>query len=496
VLGRRSFILYISKMLTAALAYIGLKFISIYLDKDVYGTVVAAMALVATFNAVADLGFSSAHVKRISEGCDPNECISTFAFIKIVLTSFMVVLTLSSIFIWTSVLGNTISGTSMDVIYIFILYQVLYDISGIATATFQAKMEMAKLPLVTMIDPIIRVPLVIFICLNSMGVLELSFTYLFGAIAVLIASLYLIFREKIKWTRPTLLRSYYTFALPLLLITIISTVSGSADKLLITFFWNKDDVALYAAPAVFLGVFATMSTAISTLTFPSFSKLHKEGNLREIRELTKGAERYIVMFGLPITILILMYPFNISEILLDQKYRESGKAIGIMVVTTFITMINAVHASQIVAVGRPDISARITIITVLINIGLMLAFIPAYGFGLSFVGAAIALLIGNIIGFFIVRFAVYRLTGTCPDKRLVLHLLAGLLSATALYVLGMVLPFDGWIPLAVYGTLAFASYLGALVLLKEFTRKDLDFLLDIMNIRKMLVYIKEELSNN
>lgn len=202
------------------------------------------------------------------------------------------------------------------------------------------------------------------------------------------------------------------------------------------------------------------------------------------------------MFGLPITILILMYPFNISEILLDQKYRESGKAIGIMVVTTFITMINAVHASQIVAVGRPDISARITIITVLINIGLMLAFIPAYGFGLSFVGAAIALLIGNIIGFFIVRFVVYRLTGTCPDKRLVLHLLAGLLSATALYVLGMVLPFDGWIPLAVYGTLAFASYLGALVLLKEFTRKDLDFLLDIMNIRKMLVYIKEELSNN
>ena len=328
-----------------------------------------------------------------------------------------------------------------------------------------------------------------------MGVLELSFTYLFGAIAVLMTSLYLILRENIKWTRPTMLRSYYTFALPLLLITIVSTVSGSADKLLITFFWNKADVALYAAPAVFLGVFATISTAISTLTFPSFSKLHKEGNLREIRELTKGAERYIVMFGLPITILILMYPFNISEILLDQKYRDSGKAMGIMVVTTFITMINAVHASQIVAVGRPDISARITIITVIINIGLMLVFIPGFGLGLSFVGAALALLIGNVIGFVIVRFVVYRLTDTFPDKRLALHLLAGMVSAAALYVLGMVMPFDSWFSLAAFGTLALTSFLGALVLLKEFTRRDLDFLLDIMNVKKMLSYIKEDLSH-
>ena len=49
-------------MISAALAYVGLYFITRYLETDIYGTVTAAMALVATFNAVADLGFSSAHV--------------------------------------------------------------------------------------------------------------------------------------------------------------------------------------------------------------------------------------------------------------------------------------------------------------------------------------------------------------------------------------------------------------------------------------------------
>jgi O-antigen/teichoic acid export membrane protein len=317
-------------MLSAALAYVGLYFITRYLPNEVYGTVAAAMALVATFNAVSDLGFSSAHVKRISEGCDPNDCISTFAFIKIVLTAFMVVLTLSSVFVWTSVLGRSLADTSMDVIILFVVYQVLLDLSSIATITFQARMEMAKMPLVVLIDPLVRVPVVIFVAIGRMGVLELSLTYLIGAVAMVAVSAYLLMREKVKWRRPTLLRSYYTFALPLILITVVSAVSGSADKLLITAFWNTNDVSLYVAPAVFLGVFATISTAVSTLTFPSFSKLHKDGHMEEIRALSKQAERYIAMIGLPITILIIMFPYEVCEVLLGPNYVESGKAISIM----------------------------------------------------------------------------------------------------------------------------------------------------------------------
>jgi len=493
VLGRRSFILFLSKMLSAALAYVGLFFITRYLDTEIYGTVTAAMALVVTFNAVSDLGFGSAHIKRMSEGCDPNQCISTFAFIKLVLTGLMVVLTLSSIFLWTNVLGNTLTDVSVDIILLFILYQVLYDLSTIATTTFQARMEMAKMPLVTLVDPLLRVPLIIFVSLNYMGVMELSIAYVFGAVAVFITALYLLSREKIKWTRPVMLRSYYTFALPLIIITVVSTVSGSADKLLITFFWNTVDVGLYAAPAVFLGVFATISTAVSTLTFPSFSKLHKEGNLAEIRALSKQAERYIFMIGLPITILIMMFPYEVCEVLLGPKYLDSGRAISIMAATTFITMINAVHSSQIIAVGRPDIHARITIFTVAVNIGLMLIFIPDYGLGLSFVGAAMALLVGNLASFIIVRYVVYRLTGTSPNVRLGLQMLAGVAVAGSMYALGNYLTIGRFYDLILFGMVAFAVFLGVLALMKEFTRKDIDYFLELVNVKKMFSYIVQEL---
>ncbi|HPR98466.1 MAG TPA: flippase [Methanomassiliicoccales archaeon] len=493
MLGRRSFILFLSKMISAALAYVGLYFITRYLETDIYGTVTAAMALVATFNAVSDLGFSSAHIKRVSEGADPNQCISTFAFIKVVLTGLMVLITMVSIFVWTTVMGNVLSGTSMQIIFLFILYQVLYDLSSIATVTFQARMEMAKMPLATLVEPLVRVPLVIFVALNYMGVMELTMSYLVGSAVVFIVSMYMLLRERIKWTRPVLLRSYYTFALPLIIITVISAVSGSADKLLITFFWNPTDVGLYAAPAVFLGVFATISTAVSTLTFPSFSKLHKDGNLVEIRSLSKQAERYIAMIGLPVTILIMMFPYEVCEVLLGPKYIDSGRAIGIMVATTFITMINAVHSSQIVAVGRPDISARITIVTVIMNISLMLLFIPGFGLGLSFVGAALALLIGNFVSLLMVRYSVYRLTGTVPNVRLAYQLLAGLAAAGAMFVLDLFISIDRFYTLIIFGLVAYAAFLLVLAALKEFTRMDVKYFLDLINVKKMFSYVGGEL---
>ncbi len=481
-------------MLSSALAFVGLYFMTRYLGTEIYGTVIWTMSFVATFNAVADLGFGSAHIKRVSEGKDLNECISTYAAVKLALTGIMVLLTLSSVFLWTSVMGNTLEDTSTDLILLFILYQVLYDLSSIATITFQAKMEMAKLPLVTMIDPLVRVPLVVFVSVNRMGIMELAYTYVIAAIAVAFTSIFLLLRDKVKWTRPVLFRSYYKFALPLLVITIIGAVSGNMDRLLIGFFWTSADVGLYSAPLVFLGVFATISTAVAMVTFPSFSKLHSEGNLREIRSLSKQAERYIMMIGLPITILIIMFPTEVCLVLLGPLFEDSGKVIGIMAVTNLLTMINAVHGSQIIAVGRSDLSARIGIFIVALNIGLLLIFIPGgLGLGLSYVGAALALMIANTAGLIIVRYVVWRITGTSPNVRLALQLLAGAGVAPALYAMSGFISISSWFTLIVFGLAAFGIFLALLTVLKEFKREDLDYFLELINVKKMLSYIKDEL---
>jgi O-antigen/teichoic acid export membrane protein len=208
--------------------------------------------------------------------------------------------------------------------------------------------------------------------------------------------------------------------------------------------------------------------------------------MEEIRQTSKRAERYIAMIGLPITILIIMFPYAICEVLLGPLFIDSGDAIWIMAITNFLIMLNAVHGSQIVAVGRPDISARITIFTVIVNISLMLLLIPPQGMGLGFVGAALALLIGNIIGFLLVRYAVWRATG--PNERAVsLHLVAGIVTMaafspwTSCYPLTFLHPN----PLRIVTSRCICR---CFALLKEFTRGT-SITSEMFNMKKMFSYI-------
>ena len=275
------------------MAFIGLFFMTRYLGADVYGSVSWAMAFVATFNSLADLGFGAAHVKRVSEGKDIDDCVSTYSILKIVLTAVMVISVLTSILIWASFTGEWYSSTTYEVIVLFILYYVFYDIAGIATATFDAKVETASTQLSVFMDPIVRIPLVVFVSINRMSTVHLAYAYVLAGLAVAIVSLVLLSRKKLYFCRPTLIKSYLAFAFPIALVSVMGAISGNADRLLIGLFWSDAQVGYYTASQSFLGLFAVIGTAVSTLAFPTFSKFHAEGKLEEIREKTRAAERYI-----------------------------------------------------------------------------------------------------------------------------------------------------------------------------------------------------------
>ncbi len=80
-------------MIVSALSFVGVFFMTRYLGTGDYGTLSWVLALVLSLNAVSDLGFTNAHIKRISEGRDINDCVSTYAAIELILTGAMVVIT-------------------------------------------------------------------------------------------------------------------------------------------------------------------------------------------------------------------------------------------------------------------------------------------------------------------------------------------------------------------------------------------------------------------
>ena len=500
MLGRRSLLIVISMVITSLMAFVGLYAMTNYLGKDVYGNLAWILATLATLNSVADLGFGSAHIKRVSEGMDEDDCISTYMVIKLILTVFMVLFVFTSLLVWTNLLGGSISPSAWNIVFLFVLYYIMYDIANVAIQTFTARMETAKAQLLGLVDPFIRIPLIVFISINHMSINELAYAYVFAALGVLTVALLLFRRDQFHWKRPTLFKTYIKFALPIALITIAGAITYNLDKILIGYFDSPGNVAYYSSSQVLLGAVAVIGAAVATLTFPSFSKLHSKGDTESIRRLTHQAERYISMIGIPIATLIILFPTEVCVALFGGQFAPAGDTMRFLAISMTFSLLNTVYSSQIMGVNRPDITAKIILATFFMNVVLLLIFVPDQLFGmkmlgLSYTGAAIVTAMTSLAVFLSVRIIVKELTGTTSNPRILRHILSGVVAGATTLLLDQVFPFAGLIGILVFGTVTLAVFFGIMTALKEFSRADIDYFLDLINPRKMYSYMGNEMKN-
>jgi O-antigen/teichoic acid export membrane protein len=498
LLGRKSLLIMISRILSAGLSFIGLYFITRYLGPEIYGSISFTLALIGTFNVVADLGLNTAHIKRVSEGQNIADCVSTFIVAKIFLIGLMVVTTLLSILAWTWWMGNDLPAGSLSIVFVFIAYFIFIDLGQIAIVTFDARIQSARSQLIHLLEPLSRVPMVVIISLIGLGALQLAYTYLIGGGFLAVGGLLLMNRSRFRWRRPTLLRSYISFALPLAAVAIMSTLATNLDKILLGSFSTETTVGLYAAAQSILGLMAIIGTAINTLVFPTFSKYHSTGNIRGIRNMTVVAERYILLLALPAVMVIVLLPTEVSIILLGPQFVGSGGPMRFLAVSVLMNMLNGLYLNQVNAMNRPDLTAKIVLISVCVNITLLLLLIPTRFvgvemFGLAATGAAVANMCYFLTTFVISRLVCSKMTRTGLSKRLLLHLAGAMITGAVIFLLSGFWNMGSWIDLIIYGLVAVGVYWAFLYLVRELGKDDIKYFLSSLNPRKMGSYVKEEL---
>jgi O-antigen/teichoic acid export membrane protein len=497
-LGRKSFVVLISRVLAAVLALVGLIFTTRYLGPEINGQVSWALALVTTFNSISDFGFAAAHIKRISEGKDIDDCVSTYTSLKLLLTVGMVIGTSAYVLIWRALDPSAMTDNDLDVITLIILYCVFYNVSSIFWVTYEGRMEAVKSQLVALAEPASRTPLMIFVAVGGYGSIDLAFTYVVGGIAMSVIGIILIRRENIHWKRPTMFRNYWVYALPISLITVFGTVSWNLDKLVIEAFGTPTDVAFFSQPQTLLGVLGFVGIAVTTLTFPAFSRLHAEGDFETIRTITHQAERYISMIALPVAIVIVLFPTETVVTFFGPAYLPAAEPMRILAIGTYISLLSSAYTPQIGGINRPDISAKLVGFALVLNAVLLLILVPSelggvQMLGLGVVGASIANALVALVFLIIVRDIVYRLTHTKSNPRILLHLLAGGLSAVVLYLLTFIYPVNQWYDLFIYGLIELPVFFGFMALFKELTKFDIQYFKDIVHPGQMWDYISGEM---
>jgi O-antigen/teichoic acid export membrane protein len=500
MIARKSALIIATYLFNGILSYVALYFITRYMLPENYGVVAFALGFVTLFTIFGRLGYNRAHIKNISEGKDIGRCNGTFLATKVGLVLLMSIIVLSAIFFWKGVLGRGFETTDHEIaIYIILTYWIFRLFAQSFVSTFNAKKEIAKSQLPLIFETIVRVLVTVYVALAGFGALALALTYVIGEAAYFLSTLYFFRRYPIKKPSKNYFKNYSKFAFPLIIVVTCSTIMTNIDKIFIQLFWSASEVGYYYA-AFGLSRFINMFTiAIGTLLFPTYSTLHANNNIHGIRKLTYQSERYLSMLVFPMVfgLVILAEP---ATFILLSGWMPTVFILQILPFFVLLAALERPYQSQFIGMNRPKIARNRVLIMVCLNVILNIILIPSdiQSLGINFAGlgakgAALSTALSYGAGLIYSRIMSWKLNKIIGNLKILLHAFSAGIMAIVLYWLNIIFPINRWFELLFLALIGLIIYLGILVIFKEFTKKDLYFYIDTLNIRKMVRYIYEEI---
>jgi O-antigen/teichoic acid export membrane protein len=296
-----------------------------------------------------------------------------------------------------------------------------------------------------------------------------------------------------------LFKEYAIFALPLMIVASSSPIVANIDKTMVGYFWSTNDVSIYWNAQKFAQLPDDLTAALATVLFPAFSALIAVGSISEVKRLTYLSEKYISMVIVPVCLIFVAvaHPF----ILLYSGGPQYSRSSGVLVYLMMWVILRAISRPYIAHFGsfnKPIYSMFLTLIYIPLNVLTNIIFIPdsIYGvrmLGMGAEGAALASLIAAVVNYGVIRYLSSRLIRTRLNFSVLKHLVAGGISACALFLFQtLVYPFTHFYDVPIFSLIGLVIYLILLYLMNEFKKSDRDFLIDTLHVGKMGRYILSE----
>ena len=478
MIARKSAIVISGRVASAVLGYISLFLVARYLGPSVMGYIVFALSFVALFNFAADMGFVNAHIKSISYGMDLKKCIGTFMALRAALTGVMVALVLGSVAIWKFVLHKGFyDSTSETVIYVFVGYFVVMNLSTIITNTFDARIESGKSQTAQLSELFVRVPLVGMVIFLKLDVIALAMVYIAGALALLLAAILLFRKYEISKPDRESVRAYMKLAAPFFVLMFLAAIWNNADKLMLGYFWTSSEVGLYFGVQSITSFLYMFATAVGGVLLPALAVEYARHNKKRIRNILHKAERYIAMLVIPPVVYIIVFAEPVVKILLSNAYLPAANALRIFAVYVAIAAITNPYAQLLLASDRIWKIVALTVFGFVLYITLVIILVPKWfiwfrPLALGVTGAALAWTLYTMVGANITRTYARQLSGTYANYRIIFQIIAGFALFAALFGISRVYKVTHWYDLLLTSAAAVGIYFAILFAFREFGKDD------------------------
>ncbi len=343
------------------------------------------LAYFGIFNLVGDGGFGNAAAKRISEGKEPNEYLSAFAFIRIILLTLSVSLVLVAEPYFKDL-------TSSGVFFWILLALIVSVFSSITGIGVYGAGKVGVYQISTFADALVRTLFQITAVFLGFGVAGLTGGFVGGLIAGGMMNLRYLDLKLVRFGLSHL-KNLSGFSFWIFLTASGSLVFCYADTILIGFFMSNADVGIYRTAFQLTSVATFATLAFHTVLYPKISNWGTQGQFAEIENSLARAWTYSLFLAIPTCIGGWILGDKLLYYLYGESFVGGVTALYFLLFVQVVNVFMFLGTMSLAALNRPKDAFWVTLIAAIVNVILDILLIPMMGI----TGAAVATLIAMII---------------------------------------------------------------------------------------------------
>ncbi len=462
---------------------------------SVLGTVAFGLAFVSMWTFLSDVGIGTAHIKLVSEGQDEGQCISTFAALKTANTVLFVLVVIGVFLTQKYVLNVPFESVIHEYVIIILLVSVtIQQFLYIPLITFAAKTEQAKQDIPDILKTIVHQLIRFVVVLFGYRAVALALGNLIATLLIVPLILYLFKDYPRGRFNKKLAAQYLKLSLPIFFIGMSTKLVFHLDRVMLQYFTNSEQVGYYSAGYRIGGFVLLIANSIGLLFFPLFSKAAARGDFDYIKDKIGKFEKFSFIFIMPGVIFLSLYSDVIVKVLLGEQYLPSIPIMAYINIAMFVTVLNMPYGNVLTGMGFFNLAAVIYFVNLLCFAGLAFIFINPNLVGMGAVGAAAAVLVATVLLGIMLRIFAKKKAQYLDVFKGVKYLIFGIINY--LIFLQIYIHFSdlyGIFFKAVFVLIYFITTYLSLFLLRMVSLEDIKSVRDVVSIKKMGTYIKDEI---
>lgn len=386
--GQTSFVVFASRLVSAALGFLATVYFARFLGAEVLGYYAVVVALAGWLQLGGRLGISSAVTKRISEGNEADAYVMAGA----ISVAAIAVIFLSAVLLFADPINNFIGSPVALFVGLLFLSGLFYQyVNSILQGQRLVHIAGVLDPVKTASRSLLQVGLVAV----GFGLGGLLFGYAAGGILVgTVGILYLTVGISLPKRRH--FRSLFDFAKYSFLGGLRDRSFSDVDLLVLAALVSPALVGVYSIVWSIANFLTIFGKAMSGTLFPEISRAEATDDTDQLATLISDSLTYGGLLTIPGVFGGIILGDRLLRIY-GEEFIQGTTVLGLLLMAVLLYGYQKQLLNALNAYDRPDIAFRINVVFITTNLLLNIAFVYVFGW----IGAAVATVLSSVLGLFL-----------------------------------------------------------------------------------------------